>query len=134
MNFNLSVDTLNLLNFCDLHSIIPEPFLSSLSDIRYFFHGLQSFDIDLTIILHGLISLLFKLEDGVLYKLFIMKFSIGFGPCQFSWIVFGLKMFMALGSTKPEGFAVVSNKHNSVAWIYRSGAEVALLNSHFNNE
>ena len=60
----------------------------------------------------------------------IFEFTTGFGPCQLSRVMLSLEMTMTLGPTEPECLAVVPNKHDSMSWIDRTGAEVTPFNPH----
>ncbi len=62
-----------------------------------------------------------------------MKFSISFGPGEFSGIMFGLEVFVAFGSTEFENFAVITNESHAMARIDWTRAKIALIYSHFNN-
>jgi hypothetical protein len=62
-----------------------------------------------------------------------VEFSVGFGPCEFSGVVFGFEVFVAFGTAEAENFAVVADEHHAVAGVNRAGTEVAFLDSHFNN-
>lgn len=66
MNLNFSVDAFNLADVSKFHSVVPESVLSSLSDVRYFFHGLDCFDIEFSIVLDWFVSFLFKLKDRII--------------------------------------------------------------------
>jgi hypothetical protein len=59
-----------------------------------------------------------------------MKLSVRFGPFHFLGIVLGFEMHVALGSTKSKNLAVISHEGDSVSWIHRRSAEVALVYSH----
>lgn len=120
MEFDFFVNGLNLINAGKFHSVVPESVFSSLSDVRYFFHGLNSFDIQLSIVLNGFISFLFELKNGIVSYLFAMNFSISFCPGEFSWIMFGFEVFVTFSTTEFENFTIVTNESHSMAWINRT--------------
>lgn len=134
MDLNLSVHAFDLLDLAQLHSVLPESFLTSVPDISDLLHGLDRLDVHVSIVLHWLVALLFELENRVVCQLFAVNFSVGFGPGEFSWVVFGLEMLVALSTTEFENFTVVTNEGHSMAWVNRTRAEVTLIDSHFNNE
>ena len=134
MNFDFFVHAFNLLNVSEFHTILPESFLPSISDICDFFHGLNGLDVKVSIILHGLVSFFFELKDRIVGELFSVKLSVGFGPGEFSGIVFGLEMFMALSTAEFEHFTIVTDKGHPVTGIDRARAKVTLFNAHFNND
>jgi hypothetical protein len=134
MNLDFFVHAFNLLNASEFHSILPESLLSSISDICDFFHGLNGFDVKVSIVLHWLMTFFFEFEDRIVGELFSMELSVGFGPGKFSRIMFGLEMFMALSTTELEHFAIVTDKGHTVTGIDRARAKVTLFNTHFNND
>lgn len=134
MFFDFVVDVIDLLDFGEFHSIFPEAVFPAFADVSNFFHGFDGVDVDVSVVHLGLVDLAFQFEDGVLDQFFVVLLSIGFGPLEFSGIVFGLEMLVALGPAKAEGLAVIPDKHHAVAGVNRSRAEVAFLDPHFNNE
>ena len=119
MNLHFSVHAFDLLDVGQFHSVLPEPFLPSVSDISNLFHGLDGFDVHFSIVLDGFVTFFFEFEDGVVGKLFAMEFSVGFGPGEFSGVVFGFEVFVALGSAELEDFAVVADESHAMAWVDR---------------
>ena len=117
MDLNLSVHSFDLLYISKFHSVLPEPFFSSVSDIGNFFHGLDSLDIHFSIVLKGLVAFLLEFEYGIIGELFAMEFSVGFGPGEFSGVVFGFEVFVALGSAELEDFAVVAYESHAVSGV-----------------
>lgn len=65
MDLNFFVDTFYLANASKFHSVVPESIFSSLSDVRYFLHGLNSFNIKFSIVLNGFVSFLFELKNRI---------------------------------------------------------------------
>lgn len=122
-----------LLDLCQLHAVVPEAVLSPLADICDFLHGFDGVDVDVSVVHIGLVDLPLQLEDAVLHQLFIMQFSIGFGPLEFSRVVLGLEMFVAFGPAESEGLAIVPDEHHAMAGVDWPRAEVAFLDPHFNN-
>ena len=120
MNLYFSVHAFDLLHVCQFHSVLPEPFLSSISDIGNLFHGLDGFDVHFSVVLDGFVAFFFELEDGVVGELFAVEFSVGFGPGEFSGVVFGLEVFVALGSAELEDFAVVADESHAVSGVDRT--------------
>lgn len=49
-----------------------------------------------------------------------MKFSVGFGPGEFSWVMFGFEVFVAFSSAEFENLAIITNESHSMAWIHRT--------------
>jgi hypothetical protein len=117
VDLNLSVHSFDLLYISKFHSVLPEPFFSSVSDIGNFFHGLDGLDIHVSIVLKGLVAFLLEFEYGIIGELFAMDFSVGFGPGEFSGVVFGFEVFVAFGTTESEDFAVVADEHHAMAWV-----------------
>lgn len=62
-----------------------------------------------------------------------MKFSVGFGPGEFSWIMFGFEVFVTFSTTEFENLAIVTNESHSMAWIDGARTKITLIDSHFNN-
>ena len=133
MNFDLSIHALNLLNLTEFHSILPEPLFSPIPNISDLFHGLNSLDVHISIVLNWLVASLFELEYGIIGELFAMQFSISFGPGEFSGIVFGLEMLMALGPAELEHFTIIAHESHAVARVDWARAKVTFVDSHFNN-
>ena len=132
MNFYLSIHSLNLLNLTQFHPILPEPLLPSIPDIRDLLHCLNRLHIHLSIVLHGLVTSLLELEYGVVGELFTVDFSVGFGPGEFSWVMFGLEMLMTLGPTEFKHLAIIANKCHPMTRVNWSRTKVTLINAHFN--
>ena len=59
-----------------------------------------------------------------------MKFSIGFGPGEFSGVVLGLEMSVAFRTTESEYLAIIPDEHDSMSRVDWTGAKIASLNSH----
>ena len=134
MNLNLSIHALNLLYISQFHSVLPESLLSSIPNIGDLFHGLNSLHIHVSIVLKRLVAFLLEFKNRIIGKLFAVEFSVGFGPGEFSGVMFGFEVFVAFGSTKTEDFAVVTDEHHAVAGVDRAWTEVTFLDSHFNND
>lgn len=81
MDQHLALDVGLLLDSGQLHSVLPEAVFSSGFDICDSFHGLDCLDVEIPIVLHGLIAFLFELKDSVLGDLFVIKLSGSLGPC-----------------------------------------------------
>lgn len=62
-----------------------------------------------------------------------MDFSVGFGPGEFSWIMFGFEVFVTFGTTEFENFAIITNESHSMTWIGGARTKITLFDSHFNN-
>ena len=117
MNQNFSFDILLLLNACQFHSILPKSIFSSFLYICYSLHSLYCLYIEISVVLQRLVPFFLKLKNSVVSKLLVIEFTGGFSPCEFSGVVFGFEVTMAFRSTKPEGFTIISDKHNSVSRI-----------------
>ena len=127
-HFSVEIDL--LLDCSQFHAVFPEAVFSSFLDIGDAVHGLESLSVDFPIVLEGLVAFLLEVLDRVVSQLFVVEFAMGFGPSKFSGIVLCLEVTMALRTTEPKGFAVVSDKHDSVSWVDRAGAKVAPRDSH----
>jgi len=60
-----------------------------------------------------------------------MELSVGFGPGEFSGVVFGLEVFVAFCSAEFEHLAVVTHEGHPVARVHRTRTEIALVDTHF---
>jgi len=79
---------------------------------------LDRLNVKVSVILQRLVSFLLELKNCIVSEFFVIKFAGGFGPCKFSWIMFGSEVAMALWPAKTEGFAIIPNEHYTVAWVY----------------
>jgi hypothetical protein len=77
---NLVLNIYLLLDFGQFHTILPETVLSSLLNIRDALHGLDSLDVEISVVLLGSVSFLFKVVNRVVHEFFIVDLAIGFGP------------------------------------------------------
>lgn len=130
MNQNFSFNILLFLNSCQFHPILPKPVLPPLFDICDSLHGLDGLNVEVSVILQRLVSFFLELEDGIIGKFFVIEFAGSFGPGKLSGVMFGFEVTVAFGSAETEVFAVVSNEHNTVAWVDWPWAEVASFYSH----
>ena len=93
-------------------------------------HCLNCLDVEVPVVLRWFVVFLLELVHGILGEFFIVQFSVCFGPCKFSGVVFGFEVSVAFGSAESEGFAVVSDEHDSVSWVDGTGTEITPLNPH----
>ena len=63
VNEHLLVQVLLLLDSGQLHAVIPETILPPGLDVCDFLHGLDGLDVEVSIVLYWLMSLLLELED-----------------------------------------------------------------------
>ncbi len=117
MHKHLPLNVLLLLHASQLHPVLPEAVLTALLDISNALHGLDSLDIEIAVVLKGLITLLLELEDCVLGDLFVVELATGLGPGELAGVVFGLEVAVALGTAEAEDLAVVAHEHHSVAGV-----------------
>ena len=59
-----------------------------------------------------------------------MDFTVGFGPFEFTGVMFGFEVSMAFGTTEFKHFRVITDELDAMARVDRARAEVAVLNSH----
>jgi hypothetical protein len=117
MDEDLPLDVLLFLHACQFHPVLPEAVLAALLDISNALHGLDGLDVEVAVVLDGLVALLLELEDGVLGDLFVVELATGLGPGEFAGVVFGLEVAVALGTAEAEVLAVVAHEHHSVAGV-----------------
>jgi hypothetical protein len=113
---------------------LPEPFFSAISDISNLFHGLDCLDVHVSIVLKRLVAFFLEFKNRVVGELFYVEFSVGFGPGQFSGVVFSFEVFVTFSAAEAEDFAVIADEHHAVTGVNRAGTEVTFLDSHFNND
>ena len=82
-------------------------------------HGLDSLNVEVSVILERLIAFFLELVDWVLCELFVVDFSVGFGPGEFAWVMFGFEVTMTLGTAEAEGLAIVTDEHDSMSRVDR---------------
>jgi len=80
-------------------------------------HSLDSLDIQIPVVLQRFVPLFLELEDCVVSEFFIIEFASSFCPGKFSGVVLGPEVAMAFGPAEPKIFAIVSDKHDSMAWV-----------------
>lgn len=127
---NFILHILYFLHFGKFHSIVPKPFFTLCSDICNTTHSLYSLHINFSIVLNRLITFLFKLKDRILDNLFVVQFTICFGPSKFTRIVLSLEVTMTLRPTKSECFAIIADKHHTMTRVNWTRTEITLLDSH----
>lgn len=117
MDFKFTMHLLDLLDLGEFHPVVPESIFSLFTDVRYFPHGLNRLNIDISIILDRLVSNLLQSKDAVLRNLLVMHFTIGFCPGEFSGVMLSLEMSMAFGSTEEKAFRIIPDEKSAMTWV-----------------
>lgn len=123
--YSSSVDFLSLK-----HSVFPMdriPFFFSLLNLL---NSLHSLNISFSVVSNRLHLNLLHLQSSIVHELFIMDFSISFGPFHFLRIVLCLEVIVALRPAKLKKLTVISHELNSMSRIDGRTAEIAFFYSH----
>lgn len=86
-------------------------------DVLDFSHGLDSLDVGLAIVNQRFVALLLELEDGVVGELLSVGFAVGLGPGDFTGVVFGFEVAVALRTAELEHLGVVAHEGDAVARV-----------------
>ncbi len=125
VNHSLPVDLLG-----HKHPVFPMDRVSVFLEFLNFLNSLNSLDIQVSVVSQRLHLNLLHFESLIVLKLFSMDLSVGLGPLDFLWIVFGLEVQMAFGPAESEDLAVVSHELHSVSRVDGGPAEIAFFDSH----
>lgn len=105
------------LDFGQLHAVFPETILPSLLYICDSLHGLNCLNIQVSVVLLRSVPLLLEIVNWIVYQFLVMQLAISFGPRQFSGVVFGLEVAVALWAAETEILTVVAHEHDSVTRV-----------------
>lgn len=117
-----------LLRQC--HTLLVEALLAHLLNLAYTLHGLQRLGHQLAVVLHRSVARLLKLKRRVNANVLSVRASERLRPSHLSRIASQIEVLSALGAAETEHFTVVTDKHNSMSGINRTGAKVARFYSH----
>jgi len=120
----------NLLLLVSSHSVLVESSLSLLSDLLDSGHGSKCSGNQVSVVSDWNISSGSEGQGRIYNQLLTSSLSEGLGPSQLTWVTTLLESFVTFGTTESELLSIVSDKQNTVQWVYWRRAKMALYYSH----